>query len=417
MRIKPGTYIATAARLGVLGLALLAGCGGGAKAERAPAGALTVYVSVPRHGVEARVGESVAAGARLALADAQGRAGDREVRLVELDDSKPLAPTWDPAAVEANARRAAADPTTIAYIGELDQGGSAVSVPVTNDNGLLQVSPADGLTTLTRDQPGAVKGTGPARYYPNGRRTFLRLVPNDALQAAELVRWARERGAQRLAVIQDARVFGRALAQQVANSAERQGLTVIGPLEPRDDPMTLDDFALKLAQQQQQPQQPPDAVVYTGLGDPNAGLLLAAVERALPGVPLYGSSALATAAPAPAGLPPVAVLSPFLPPSRYGPRARRLLARLPARPLAPAGATGLYGYEAMRVVLDALRASGRQAGDRVAVARAALVPRVRKSAIGDYRVLSSGDVSTARFGAYRRSATQLRYLGERGAAP
>jgi branched-chain amino acid transport system substrate-binding protein len=293
MRIKPGTYIAAATRLGTLGLVLLAGCGGGAGTERAPAGALTVYVSVPRHGVEARVGESVAAGARLALADAHGRAGDREVRLVELDDSKPLGPTWDPAAVEANARRAATDPTTIAYIGELDQGGSAVSVPVTNDNGLLQVSPADGLTTLTREQPGAVKGTGPARYYPSGRRTFLRLMPNDALQAAELVRWAREDGARRLAVIQDARVFGRALAQQVANAAERHGLTVIGPLEPRDDPKTLDDFALKLAQQQ--PQQPPDAVVYTGLGDPNAGLLLAAVERALPAAQLYGSSALATA--------------------------------------------------------------------------------------------------------------------------
>jgi branched-chain amino acid transport system substrate-binding protein len=415
MRIRPGTYIAAAARLGALGLVLLAGCGGGAKTERAPAGALTVYVSVPRHGVEARVGETVAAGARLALADAHGRGGDREVRLVELDDSKPLALTWDPGAVETNARRAAADPAAIAYIGELDQGGSAVSVPVTNDNGLLQVSPADGLTTLTRDQPGAVKGTGPARYYPSGRRSFLRLVPSDALQAAALVQWAREDGAKRLAVIQDSRVFGRALAQQVANSAERDGLTVIGPLEPRDDPKTLDDFARKLAQQQ--PQQPPDAVVYTGLGDSNAGLLLAAVGRALPDARMYGSSALATAAPAPAGLPPVAVLSPYLAPSSYGPQARRLLARLPANAPPPAGAAGLYGYEAMRVVLDALRAAGGQAGDRIAVARAALVPRRRRSAIGDYRVLANGDVTTARFGAYRRSATQLRYLRARKTAP
>ena len=65
----------------------------------------------------------VAAGERLALADAHGRVGKRRVRLVELDDSAPTGETWDPSTVEANARRATADPTTIAYLGELDLGG------------------------------------------------------------------------------------------------------------------------------------------------------------------------------------------------------------------------------------------------------------------------------------------------------
>src|SRR5204862_4504908 len=122
---------------------------------------------------------------------ARGRAGGRDIRLVQLDAASPDASSWDPAAVEANAKRAADDPTTIAYIGELDEGGSAVSVPVTNKAGVLQVSPLDGLTTLTREQPGAPPGTGPARYYPSGRRSFVRLVPTDAAQASALVGWAR----------------------------------------------------------------------------------------------------------------------------------------------------------------------------------------------------------------------------------
>jgi branched-chain amino acid transport system substrate-binding protein len=408
MRIESGTYIAATARMAAVLLALLAGCGGGGKKEqRAPAGALTVYLSVPRNGVEARGGEAVAAGAQLALSDAHGRAGARPVKIVPLDDSKPKGPTWDPAAVEANAGRAAADPTTIAYIGELDQGGSAISVPVTNDAGFLQVSPADGLTTLTRDQPGAAQGTGPARYYPSGKRTFLRLVPNDALQAAELVQWAREQGAQRLAVVQDDQVFGRVLAQQAVVMAERSGVTVTGLVEPHDDPATFDEFAARLAQDR------PDAVIYTGLGDAASGPLLAAIRRALPGAGLFGSSALASAVPAPAGLPEVQVLSPFLPASEYGPRARRVLARIKPSPVGATGAEALYGYEAMRVVLDAIAATGADAGDRVAVARAALAPRSRRSVIGDYGVLASGDVSTTRFGAYRRSAAELRYLGQR----
>jgi branched-chain amino acid transport system substrate-binding protein len=411
MRIEPGTYISAAGRLTALGLLLLAGCGGGSHKEvRTPKGTLTVYLSAPRSGVDAPAGDAVTAGARLALSDARGLAGTRPVQLVGLDSAKPPNPSWDPAAVEANARRAAADPTTIAYIGELDQGGSAVSVPVTNDNDFLQVSPEDGLTALTREQPGAVPGTGPARYYPSRRRTFMRLVPNDGTQAEELVQWAHEQGAQRIAVVQDGEVFGRVLAQQVVFAAGRDGLQAMDPLEPQDDPTGFPGFALKVAEQR------PDAVVYTGIGGPLTGALLAAIHHALPAAGLYGSSALATASPTPAGLPDVNLLSPILPPSAYGPRARRMLTRLPPSLDPQLGAEALYGYEAMRVVLDAIRAAGADAGDRLAVARAALTPRMRRSVIGDYRVLQSGDITPARFGAYRRSAAGLHYLGERVAS-
>jgi branched-chain amino acid transport system substrate-binding protein len=371
---------------------------------------LTVYLSVPRHGVEASAAAAVASGVRLALKDAHGRAGGRDIRIVEMDDSKLAGPTWDPAAVEANAKRAAKDPTAIAYIGELDQGGSAISVPVTNDAGILQVSPLDGLTTLTHQQPGAVQGTGPARYYPNGKRTFLRLVPRDALQAAALVDWAREQGGQRLAIVQDGQVFGRALAQQVATAAERAQMPVTDLAERHDDPATFDDFARKLAATR------PDVVVYTGLGDARAGRLLQAIARALPDARLLGSSALADAVPTPPGLPETEVLSPLLPASSYGPRARRVLRRVSPRPRGATGAEALYGYEAMRVVIDSIAAAaGADAGDRAAVAQAALAARGRMSVIGPYRVLASGDVSSARFGAYARSAAGLRYLGERPA--
>src|SRR3954471_15364043 len=234
MRMRAGTYIAAATRLLVASLALASGCSdaGGGTTESAPDGPLTVYLSVPGHGIDAGAAGAVASGARLALQDAHGRAGDRELRLVQVDDSKPEGPTWDPAVVEANAARAAKDPTAIAYIGELDKGGSAISIPVTNDAGILQVSPLDGLTTLTRQQPGAAPGTGPARYYVNGVRTFLRLVPRDALQAEELVDWTREQGGQRIAIVQDDQVFGRALAQQVAVAADRLRPSGTDPARP-----------------------------------------------------------------------------------------------------------------------------------------------------------------------------------------
>jgi ABC-type branched-subunit amino acid transport system substrate-binding protein len=90
-----------------------------------------------------------------------------------------------------------------------------------------------------------------------------------------------------------------------------------------------------------------------------------------------------------------------------------VLRRAAPRPLGISGAAALYGYEAMRVVLDAIAAAGADAGDRAAVVRAALAPRERRSVIGSYQVLATGDISPARFAGYRRSALQLRYLGER----
>src|SRR3954462_5719063 len=408
MRMRPGTYIAAAARPIALAAVLLAGCGGGheATSQRTPNGPLTVYLRGPRHGIEARAGEAVAGGARQALADAHGKVGSRQIRLTQLDAATPQGSSWDPAAVETNAKRAAEDPATIAYIGELDEGGSAVSVPVTNKVGVLQVSPLDGLTTLTREQPGAPPGTGPARYYPNGKRTFLRLVPIDFAQATALVACARDRGVRRLAVVQDDEVLGRVLGQQIATAADRAGLPVTEVAEPHDDPATFAEFAKKIAAKR------PDGILYTGIGDANAGQLLTTLRRAVPGAQLFASSALVAASPRPTGLPDVELLSPLLPPRNYRPRARRVLHHGGHDGVAP-----VYGYESMRVVLDAIAAAGPEAHDRAVVAREALTPRVRSSVIGSYRVVPGGDIAPVRFGAYDYSARGARYLGTRRGGP
>src|SRR2546430_1276270 len=108
MRIVFATYPGRATALALVALVLLAGCGSGDKDERARGSTLTIYTSLPLNGVSARDAEAVAAGERLALAEARGRAGGRTIRLIELDDSDPKRPgTWDPSMVERNAKRAA----------------------------------------------------------------------------------------------------------------------------------------------------------------------------------------------------------------------------------------------------------------------------------------------------------------------
>ncbi len=385
--------------------ACLAGCGG-AEPAKPPGDTLTVYLSMPLHGVAARAAGDVAAGARLALADAHGRVDGRQIRLVELDSAKPGEETWDPSAVEANAKQAAADADAIAYIGELDKGASAISVPVTNDAGILQVSPLDGLTSLTRDEPGTPLTNGPARYYPSGTRTFQRLVPTDYDQAAALIAWVRDRGARRIALLQDERLSGRELSSQAHYVAARMGIEVVDVEEAHGDPTNYPALARRVAMTS------PDAVIYTGVGDRDAADLLAAVRRAMPAVPLFGGSSLATSWPRPADLPAVSVVSPVLPAAQDGPRSRLVIRRIDRGSQGQAGPEALYGYEAMEFVIDAIRAAGHDA-ERAAVVRAAMTAGARRSVIGRYGTDGRGDVSTTRFGGYRLDGRRQVFTGVR----
>src|SRR5436305_1779901 len=74
----------------------------------------------------------------------------RRIELRSLDDATRAAGKWEPAKVFSNARRAAADASTVAYLGEFNSGASAISIPILNEAGILQVSPSNTYTGLTR---------------------------------------------------------------------------------------------------------------------------------------------------------------------------------------------------------------------------------------------------------------------------
>ena len=374
----------------------ISGCFGGNQPGASPirGRTLAIYSSLPLHGLSAPAAGAVAAGERLALADARDRAGRYHVRFVVLDSTRPGGPLWDPGQVSLNAKRAARDPRAIAYVGELDYGASAVSVPVTNGNGLLQVSPGDGLASLSRTPPGEIGRGGPARYYPARRRTFLRLVPSDLLQAGALLALARQSGAQRLATVTDEGNYGDELGEEAAAEARRTGASVDVTRDFSGDPAAAPSIVQLLAERR------PQAVIYAGVAAPGTEALLGGIARRMPGVPVFCASGLAPAGRPPAGVAgAVEVVSPYRPLSTYPAAGRRLLGRLPP---SARRVEALYGYEAVRRVLDAIRSTGgRRGATRAAVVRAALAPGARRSPIGRYRVRRGGDVSEDRLAVYR----------------
>jgi ABC-type branched-subunit amino acid transport system substrate-binding protein len=90
-----------------------------------------------------------------------------------------------------------------------------------------------------------------------------------------------------------------------------------------------------------------------------------------------------------------------------------VLRRLATQLGTPVPVDALYGYEAMRLVLDAMGSAGSRPNDRDAVADSALAPRARRSAIGTYSITRTGDVSPARFALYQLSRGNPEYEGTR----
>jgi branched-chain amino acid transport system substrate-binding protein len=377
-----------AAFLSALGLS---GClGSDEPPSRVRGDTVVIYSSLPATGVSAPAARAVAAGERLALERAGGRVGRLSVRLVELDAARAGEGPWSPERVNANAERAASDPKAIAYLGELAYGASAVSLPTTNDARLLQVSPTDTLTSLTQTPPGRPRA-GPERYYPSGKRSFARLVPNDRELAERLLELAAAGGARRMAVLFDGDIYSRELAGQLVSLGRRDGPQPVHSEEYRGRLDEIPDVVRRLDEAT------PDVVAYAGIAQRGTGRLLAQIDRRLPAVPVYATSGLLDQGAGGVIAPPPAVvraLGPVAPVEVLSPAARRLSQRLALPGESLARPEALYGYEAMRVVLDAIRAGGR---DRERVRRAGLRIRTRRSPLGSYGLRASGDVDSERF--------------------
>jgi branched-chain amino acid transport system substrate-binding protein len=371
----------------------LGGCLGGEEhPTRIEGGKVVVYSSLPRHGVSAAAADAVSAGQRLALEEAGGQVGDLQIELVELDSAEPGERLWDPDLVSMNAQQAAEDARAIAYIGELDYGASAVSVPITNGAGLLQVSPLDGLTSLTQTPLGRPRA-GPDRYYPEGERSFVRLVPADELLAETLLARVRDGGARRVAVLYDGEIHSRELGGILQALARRDGPEPVETEEYRGRVDEIPDVVRDVAEDR------PGLLLYAGIAGPGTGRILAQVDSLMPGVPVYATSGVLArdpAVPIPAAPAGVEALTPIPPAGELPAEGRRLLARLrETESPAVARPEALYGYEAMRLVLDAIGAAG---ADRARVIDEALRIRVRRATpLGTYRIRATGEVETTRF--------------------
>jgi len=374
----------------------MGGCGTQNPAE-ATGTQLAVYSSLPLQGPTAKASQEVVNGERLALSQAGGRAGSFRVGYVSLDDSDPRTGRLDPGVTAANAKIAAQDTSTIAYIGEYSSAATAVSLPLINAAGILQVSPASPYVGLTSSLDAGQYE--PQRFYPTGRRSFGRLQPGDPAQAAAQVKLMQALGVRKVYVLDDQNPFVVPLAALVAADARRAGIAVAV-----HDSLPI---ALAGAFQGEVGKVTPSgaqAVFFAGGGSAGAISLWRALHRAKPNLLLLGSSALATeaftAAIGPAGE-RTYLTSPELAVQDYPQPAARVLRLYQRRFGAEPGPNALYGYEAMSVVLDAIRRAGAHGNNRQVVIDRFFATRDRDSVLGRYSIRANGETTLPGYAVYR----------------
>ena len=368
---------------------------------------LTVYASQPLEGRLSGQARDAVRAERLALAQAGGRAGRWRVRLVALNNADARTGDWDPGLVSANARRAAQDDTTIAYLGELDTGASAVSIPVLNETGILAISPTDTPAGFTRTR-GVAPGE-PEKYYPTGERTFGRLVPPDDIQAQALVSAMQDRRVKRIFLVNDRGFYGRSLSLVVQRRAPAAGIETV-----KGRGADFDDIATPTTLTREITATAADAVVYTGAPRAGVDAFFRALHAADPKLAIFGPGALVTPAFAallgPAG-DRTTLTSPVLPlqaqPAAARAFARDFRARYGSDPLPEAA----YAYEAMSVLLASIRTAGDHGNDRGAVIEAFFATKDRQSVLGRYSIDSAGDTTTQVYASWRIRAGRLVFAG------
>jgi branched-chain amino acid transport system substrate-binding protein len=394
----------------------LSACGGsssdnGGGGGTASGSTLTIYSSLPLQGASRPQSQALVNGMTLAWEQAGKKAGKFKINYKSLDDSTAQAGKWDPGQVSADARKAIQDKSTILYLGEFNSGASAISIPILNRAGIGQISPSNTAVGLTSNAAGAEPGE-PQKYYPTGKRNYVRVVPKDTIQGAALATVMKQDGCKKPYILNDKEVYGQGLATNTVAALKTVGIPSIGNdgWDPKAPNYRSVASSLK--------GKGADCVLVSGITDNNAVQLTKDIVSGIPNVKVYGPDGVCESAyadPKSGGIPvsmdsQVQCTVATLDPGQYPPEGKKFFTtykqKFPGQALDP---YAIYGYETMSLAIDAIKRAGDKGNDRQAVIDALFNTKDRHSVLGTYSIDKNGDTTITDYGLYKIVNGQIKF--------
>ena len=387
-----------------------AAAGGGGSSSSASGGgggnSIDIYSSLPLQGASTAQTDPLVNGIKLALSQAGGKAGSFSVNYQSLDDSTAAAGKWDPGQTAANARKVAADPKAVYYIGEFNSGASEISIPILNQAGVPQVSPANTYVGLTTNLPGSAPGE-PQKYYPTGKRTYLRIVPIDSIQGAADLMAMKQAGCTKVAIANDKEAYGAGLATMMGLEKGFYGVNIAS--NTGIDP-TAPNFRSYASTIQGQGA---DCFFFAGIVSNGAVQLTKDVHSALPKAKIFvpdGACTDSYTAQSKGGVPssidPLIECTVATQDLSAYPGGKDFLAAYKAKyGSSQPDPYAIYGYEAMKLGLDTIAKLGAKGNDKAAVLAALLGTTSRSSVLGTYGFDKNGDTTLKSYGLWKAGPT------------
>jgi len=341
-------------------------------------------------------------GMKLALAEAHNKAGNFTVKYTELDDSTAAAGKWDPGQTQANARQAATDPKAVYYIGEFNSGASEVSIPILNDAGLAQVSPANTYVGLTTSLPGSAAGE-PTKYYPSGTRTYLRIVPIDSIQAASDLMAMKQAGCTKVAVANDKEAYGSGLATLLGLEKGFYGVNIVSNTGIDPTAANFRTYASTIASQGA------NCFFFAGIVSNGAVQITKDVNAVIPAAKIFGGDGVCTSSyteasqgGVPASIDPKIYCTVATQNLDAYPGGKTFLTAYKAMyGTANPDPYAIYGYEVMKLGLDTIASLGANGSNKADVLKALFAIKDRSSVLGTYGFNKDGDTTLKSYGVYK----------------
>jgi len=347
-----------------------------------------IVSSLPRTGSANAQAQTMVNGIKMALEEIGGQVNGFKIVYEDWDDASPERGQWDPAIEAANAQKAVKDPDIMAYIGTYNSGAAKISMPILNQALLVMVSPANTYPGLTK--PGLGEANEPTVYRPTGKVNYFRVVPADDIQGDVAAQFAKEIGVKKVFILHDRELYGKGVADVFKRVAGKLGLQIAGyeGIDPKS--ANFRSLATKIKSTGA------DLVYFGGTTQTSAGqlakdLVASGVKAKLMLPDGCRENALIESAGAENLNGRTYVTFGGLPPSELKGKGREFYDAYKTKFKAEPEAYAVYGYEAAKVVLEAIKRAGKK--DRETIRATVADTKDFDGALGKWSFDENGDTS------------------------